>query len=156
MSQLEVKIVDLPPMRVASALGFGTEPEDQATKLLYAFAEERNIDMMSDEVQTFGFNNPNPTPGSPNYGYELWLRIGPDVEASKPIEIKEVPGNKYAVTRFTGLSNIGRVWRELAAWFEESCYMFPPNYCQCLEALLNRTEPDPEKWIFDLYFPITS
>jgi hypothetical protein len=52
--------------------------------------------------RTFGFNNPDPSPGSPNYGYEIWLGVGPDVEESPPIEIKQVVLGKYAVTRCVG------------------------------------------------------
>jgi len=84
----------------------------------------------------------------------MWLVVGPEVEAEEPIQIKDVPGAKYAVTRFTGLSNIGRVWRELVAWFEDSPYTRPPNWCTCLEEVVNPTETDPDKWVFDLYLPI--
>jgi effector-binding domain-containing protein len=154
MALQDVRIVDLPPMRVASALGFGKSPEDQAARMIYGFARSIGLDTKSEEYRTFGFNNPNPTPGSPNYGYEIWLPVGPDVHAKSPIQIKQVPGGKYAVTRFTGLSNIGRVWGELVAWFEDSPYTAPPNWCQCLEAPLSHGEPDPEKWVFDLYLPI--
>jgi effector-binding domain-containing protein len=156
MSLRDVRIVDLPAMRVASSLGFGREPEDQAWKQLLRFAANAGIDPKQKGFQTYGFNNPNPTPGSGNYGYEIWLPVGPDVEAKAPIEIKEIPGGKYAVTRFTGLSNIGRVWKELVAWFEDSPYSCPPNSSQCLEALQNPLETDPEKYVFDLYLPIAA
>ena len=154
MAQTDVRIVDLPPMRVASALGYGTEPENQAATMIAEFARSIGLNPGDEGYRTFGFNNPNPSPGSPNYGYEIWLVIGPDVQAEEPIMIKDVPGSKYAVARFTGLSNIGRVWRELVAWFEDSPYMRPPNWCTCLEEIINPTETDPEKWTFDLYLPI--
>lgn len=154
MALKDVRIVDLPDMRVASALGFGTEPEDQAFSILIAFAKRIGLEPGSPGYRTFGFDNPSPSPGSPNYGYEVWLPVGPDVEAEEPITIKEIPGSKYAVTRFTGLSNIGRVWGELVAWFEDSSYTCPPNWGKCLEEVINPTETDPEKWIFDLYLQI--
>jgi len=154
MTITDVRIVDLPPMRVASALGYGTEPEDQAGTMICEFARSIGLEPGRPGYRTFGFNNPNPAPGSPNYGYEMWLVVGPDVEAKPPIEIKEIPGSKYAVTRFTGLSNIGRVWRELVAWFEDSPYTRPPNWCRCLEEVVNPAETDPDKWTFDLYLPI--
>jgi effector-binding domain-containing protein len=156
MSQLEVRIVKLPPMRVASALGFGTQPENQAWKMIQTFAKANGIDLKSEGVQTYGFNNPNPTPGSENYGYEIWLPVGPDIEAQEPIELKDVTGGTYAVTRFTGLSNIGRVCKELVAWFEDSPYVWPPNCTQCLEGLLNPFQSDPEGFVFDLYLPISN
>ena len=156
MTQLDVRIVDLLPMRVASALGYGTHPEDLAWQKISGFAATLGLKPGNPDYRTFGFNNPNPTPGSPNYGYEIWLVVGPDIEAEPPIEIKEIPGAKYAVTRFTGISNIGRVWRELVTWFEDSPYTRPPNWCTCLEEILNPAETDPEKWSFDLYLPIAA
>jgi effector-binding domain-containing protein len=149
----EVRIVDLPPMRVASALGYGTEPENQAATMIVEFARKIGLEPGDPDYRTFGFNNPNPSPGSPNYGYEIWLVVGPDVEERPPIKIKDVPGSRYAVTRFTGLANIGRVWRELVAWFEDSPYTRPPNWCTCLEEVKNPAETDPDEWIFDLYLP---
>jgi AraC family transcriptional regulator len=155
MTLKDVRIVDLPPMRVASVLGYGTEPENQAANRIVKFARTIGLEPGDPGYRTFGFNNPNPTPASPNYGYEIWLVVGPHVEAEPPVEIKEIPGSKYAVTRFTGLSNIGRVWRELVAWFEDSPYMKPPNWCTCLEEVINPAETDPDKWTFDLYLPIS-
>ena len=154
MTLKEVRIADLPPMRVASALGYGTQPEDQAARLIVEFAKSIGLAPGDPGYRTFGFNNPDPSPGSPNYGYEIWLVIGSDVEAEEPITIKAVPGAKYAVTRIRALSNIGTAWRELVAWFEESPYTRPPNGCTCLVEIANPAETDPEKWIFDLYLPI--
>ena len=154
MTLRDVRIVKLPPMRVVSALGFGKEPETQAWTLIKDFAAQAGIDLAAEGTRTFGFDNPSPSPGSENYGYELWLPVGPEVEASEPLEIKEIPGGTYAVTRFTGLSNIGRVWKELVAWFEDSPYTCPSNCHQCLEEQHQPAERDPEKWTFDLYLPI--
>lgn len=154
MTLSDVRIVDLPPMRVASALGYGTQPENQAVEMIYRFARSRKIEPGSPGWRCFGFNNPNPSPGSPNYGYEIWLVVEPSITAEPPIEIKNIPGAKYAVTRFTGLSMIGTVWRELVAWFEDSPYTRPPNWSTCLEEIVNPLEQNPEKWDFDLYLPI--
>jgi DNA gyrase inhibitor GyrI len=154
MKLKDVRIVELPPMRVASALGYGEQPEDQAATMITQFARKIGLEPGSSDYRTFGFNNPNPTPGSPNYGYEIWLVIGPDIEAEEPITIKDVPGGQYAVIRFTGLSRIGEYWRALAAWFEDSPYSYPASCPPGLEEVVNPTETDPEKWTFDLYFPI--
>ena len=154
MALKDVRIVDLPDMRVASVLGFGANPEDQAASILIAFAKRIGLEPGSPGYRTFGFDNPRPTLGSPNYGYELWLPVGPDVEAADPITIKEIPGSMYAVSRITSLSNIGQGWAELVAWFEDSPYTRPPNWRMTLEELINPTETDHERWIFDLYLPI--
>lgn len=159
MREDDVRLVELPAMRVASALGYGTEPERQAAELIVGFAKAIGIKPGDPAYRTFGFNNPNPTPGSPHYGYEMWLVLDPTAPAPRMpegITIKQIPTSKYAVTRFTGLSNIGRTWRNLVAWFEDSPYTRPPNWFTCLEENTTPTEPDPERWVFDLFLPIAS
>jgi DNA gyrase inhibitor GyrI len=104
--------------------------------------------------RTFGFNNPDPSPGSTNYGYEIWLVVDPDVEALPSVEAKRVEAGKYAVTRCVGLARIGERWRALSAWVEESPYQRPAHGCRCLEEPLSPGEPDRAKWVFDLYLEI--
>ncbi len=152
MRELDVKIVEMGPMRVASAHGFGESPEALAWEKILAFAGAKGLD--TDEIRFFGFNNPNPSPGSPNYGYEQWMTVGPEVEAEGDIVIKEIPARRYAVTGFTGLENIGRVWQELVLWFEDSPYKKPPHWCECLEELLGGPAGPTETWVFNLYLPI--
>jgi len=153
----DVRITDLPAMRVASALGYGENPEDLAWQKISGFAAMLGLKPGNPGYRTFGFNNPDPSPGSPNYGYEIWLVLadGQDLpEVPEGITIKEIAPSSYAVTRFTGLSKIGQTWQELVAWFEDSPYTRPPNWSTCLEELTNPAETDPEKWVFDLYLPI--
>lgn len=152
MSDLEVRIVQMEPMRVASAHGFGTNPEEQAWNKILAFAEEKGID--TDEARFFGFNNPNPSPGSPNYGYEQWVTVGPDVKAEGEITIKEIPARQYAVTHCDGLDTITKDWQELVLWFENSPYKKPAHWCECLEELLSPPGAPFEEYNFDLYLPI--
>ena len=152
MREFEVRIVQMEPMRVASAHGFGTTPEEQAWGKILAFAEAKGIDPK--DARFFGFNNPNPSPGSPNYGYEQWITVGPDVRAEDEITIKEIPARQYAVARCEGLSTIGEVWRQLVLWFEDSPYKKPPHWSECLEELHTMPDVPPEDFVFDLYLPI--
>ena len=144
--------MQLEPMRVASALGFGTSPEPEAWSKILAFAAAKGID--TEEARFFGFNNPNPSPGSPNYGYEQWITVGPEVEAEGEITIKEIPARRYAVAHCEGLSTIGEVWRQLVLWFEDSAYRKPSHWCECLEELLTPPGTPYEEYVFDLYLPI--
>jgi len=154
MSDLEVKIVKLEPMRMASAYGFGSSPEEIASKKMNAFLKSRDLlDGYGTKRRHFGFNNPDPAKGSPNYGYEIWTEIETDVEPEGDIRIVEFGGGLYAVTRFENLENIGRVWKELVRWREGSKYK--PGHHQWLENLLNPRDTDPAKLVFDLYLPIT-
>jgi DNA gyrase inhibitor GyrI len=150
MSELDVRIVQLEPMRVATAHGFGTSPEEEAMNRIAAFMEAKGLAL--DDVRWFGFNNPDPTPGSPNYGYDVWITVSQDVEGEDKIEIKEFEGGLYAVTRFKDLNNIGQVWRQLVHWREDSPYM--QGHHQWLENLLTHPDTPCEEYEFDLYLPI--
>jgi DNA gyrase inhibitor GyrI len=151
---MEVRIVDLPPMRVVSALGYGKEPELQAWGLIESFARTHEIDLWSGAHRFFGFNNPNPSPGSPDYGYEQWMTLEEGIEPEAPLEVKAIPGGKYAVTTCEGLQNITETWREFVRWFEDSGYRWGPNCEECLEELKTPLGSPIEEWVFDLYLPI--
>jgi DNA gyrase inhibitor GyrI len=147
MNELEVQIVKLEAMRVASALGFGESPEHAAAEMMLAWAKAENL-----LPSTFGFNNPNPSPGSPNYGYEIWLPVGQEVKASGDIKIKEFSGGLYAVARCESLTVIGEVWQALVQWREGSKY--EEGHHQWLEKLLVSLDAPADKLVFDLYLPI--
>ena len=151
MGKNKVRIITLAPMRVASAHGFGPEPEGIAWDKTLAFVEEKGVKDV-EGTRYFGFNNPNPSPGSPNYGYEQWVTIAPDVETTADIEIKNFEGGLYAVLRCKGVENIGQTWQELMAWAENSSYQ--RSHHQWLEEVLT-PPPTPEKeFVLDLYMPI--
>jgi len=154
MSNLDVRIVKLEPMRMASAYGFGASPEGMAHKKMNTFLKVKNmLEGYGTKHRHFGFNNPNPSSGSPNYGYEIWVEVSLDLEPEGDIRIVDFCGGLYAVTRFQNLENIGRVWKELVRWREGSKYK--PAHHQWLENLHNPMETDPAKLIFDLYLPIS-
>ena len=152
MNELEVRIVELVPMRVASAHGFGASPESEAWETLLQWATEEGLLERPYWPRFFGFNNPDPTPASPNYGYEQWLTVDESVTGTDRVEIKEIPGGRYAVARFKGLEFIGRVWKELVAWVEESPYEI--GHQQCLEELLTPPDTPLNDYVFDLYLPV--
>jgi len=156
MSELDVRIIKLEPMRVASVLGFGESPEGQAWQKLEAWAKPKGLFEDPEKHCIFGFNNPDPSPGSPNYGYELWIMVGPDVEPEGEVRILNVPGAHYAVTRCKvpegELDNIGATWKKLAAWREDSKYKCGSH--QWLEQSVSLYSPGVG-FILDLYLPIT-
>lgn len=148
MADIEVRIVQLEPLRVACAHGFGREPEREAQEKIDAFIEEKGLT----DYRQFGFNNPSPSPGSPNYGYDIWVTVGPEVEGTDDVTIKSFSGGLYGVTRCEGLPNIGARWQALAAWREESRHR--PAHHQWLENLLVEPNVPEEDFVFDLYIPI--
>lgn len=151
MTEIDVKIVELKPMRMISAYGFGPEPEGIAWEKIMAFAEKNKIDLTDDKTTTYGFNNPNPSKGSPNYGYEIWLPVAENVLPEGDLRIVDFDGGLYAVTNFKGLENIGDVWIKLVKWAEDSKYQRAHH--QWLEELLTYNLP-PEEFVFNLYLPI--
>lgn len=153
MVQLNVRIETLPPMRVISAYGFGSEPEGIAARKMEAFLEKKGLlSGYGSTIPHYGFNNPSPSSGSPNYGYEIWAVVPPEITPEDDLQEVMFPGGLYAVTRFENLENIGRVWGALVRWRENSPYLHADH--QWLEHLLNPLERDPEKYIFELYLPI--
>jgi DNA gyrase inhibitor GyrI len=158
MNELNVRIVKLEPMRVASFHGFGTSPEHEAAKKLIAWAGPRGLLDARGNHRIFGFNNPCPSPGSPNYGYEFWITIEPHVKPEEAIEIKEIPEGLYAVARCEIHGNPGDIipatWERLGAWHEESIYGRSSH--ECLE---EHFSPCPftvsDNFVLDLYLPIT-
>jgi DNA gyrase inhibitor GyrI len=153
MSQINVRIVKLEPIRVASAYGFGPSPEMLAHKSMVGFLTEQGLlDGYGTIYRHFGFNNPSPSLGSPNYGYEIWVNVPDDIQPAGDIRIQHFGGGLYAVTRFKNLEKITPTWEALVHWRERSPYQ--PATHQWLENLINPLEPDPSKYIFELYLPV--
>ena len=152
MSEINVQIVKLEPMRIISAYGFGPQPEDIAWKKMFDFVEKHNLFKDGGFPDTFGFNNPNPSKGSPNYGYEIWLPVDKEVQPEGDLRILDFQGGLYAVTRFKDLKNIGDVWGQLVQWQQASKYQHGSH--QWLEHLLEGAGGQPEDFVFDLYLPI--
>jgi DNA gyrase inhibitor GyrI len=150
MNELQVRLVELEPLRCAGASGFGPEPEGPAWDALLKWAEP--IGLLSKPHRFFGYNHPDPSPGSPNYGYEQWITIEAAVHVEDPINIKEFPGGRYAVTRCEGVQNLHATWQKLVVWREASRYRTGQH--QWLEELITPPDEPWDKAQFDLYLPI--
>jgi DNA gyrase inhibitor GyrI len=150
----EITIIELEPMHVVSALGFGESPEGEAWDLILGYAADNELEPWSGETRFFGFNNPDPTPGSPNYGYEQWITVSDETAVSAPLEAKQFPGGKYAVLRLQGLDEIGDAWKELVAWVEDQSHEISASEYACLEELLTPLDQPQDSWKFNLYLGI--
>lgn len=153
MPDLTVRIVKLEPMTVASSRAFGESPEHQAWEQLRAWAEPKGLLDDPAKHPVFGFNNPNPSPESKEYGYEFWISVEPDEKQEGNIEIKEFPGGSYAVAscRLLGEPNVLDTWKQLWAWVQSSRYRWRET--QELEKLKNPMAPESEIEL-ELYLPI--
>lgn len=150
MAMQDVRIITLAAMRVASFHAFGSSPEHMAGAKLAAWAGPRGL--LDGSHRIFGFNNPNPSPGSPNYGYEFWLEIGPEVEADGEVEVKEFGGGRYGVLRCQGVANIEASWAALNAWRENAGYRMGRR--QWLEEHIGAFPAGDETLVLDLYIPL--
>jgi DNA gyrase inhibitor GyrI len=121
----KVEITTLPGMRVASAWALSNSPEEEAWKKLDAWARPLGLFDVAG-ARVFGFNNPNPSAGSPNYGYEFLVSVAPEVEPGKDIRIGELWGGKYAVMPAIVETDPGvdipAAWRRLDKWIAEHGY----------------------------------
>ena len=153
MPVLNVEIVSLEPMTVAYTCAFGESPEGQALKRLREWAEPKGLLDDLDEHPVFGFNNPSPTPGNNEYGYEFWIRVPSSEAAEGDIEVKDFPGGLYAVTRcqLAGEPNVFEAWRLLWEWVQSSEYHWRETHE--LEKLMNPSAPEGEIEL-ELYLPI--
>lgn len=152
MSELDVRIVKLEPMRVASAYGFGASPEEKAWDNLLTWARAKGF--LKEGARFFGFNNPNPSPGSPNYGYEQWMTVGPEVQPEGAVRIVDFYGGLYAVARCK-LPHIGEAWRQLVEWCEDSGHTWIMTI-QCLEESITPPDTPFDDVVMDLYLPIVA
>ena len=125
MKSEQVEVVELAPVRVASAWGFGTEPEGISWAKLEAWARPLGL-LDAPGARVFGFNNPNPSVGSPNYGYEFAVTVGEDVAPGPELRIGELKGGKYAVmparVETDPGTDIPAAWRRLDKWVAEHGY----------------------------------
>lgn len=151
MSELDVKIVKLEPIRVICFNGFGDGPEQEALGKLFAWAK-----MHGKNGRVFGYNNPNPAAGSPNYGYDAWMVVDGSAEADGEAQIIDFSGGLYAVTRCVVTKpweDIPGTWQKLVRWRENSRYREASH--QWLEEHIAPVgEAGEENFTLDLFLPI--
>ncbi len=153
MVGIDVRLVRLEPMRVAGVRAVSRTPERDAWQALRAWAGPRGLLNDPQAHPVFGFNNPNPSPGCGEYGYELWIRIEPDRPTEGEVVAKDFPGGLYAVTgcRLCGEIGVPQVWKRLWDWAQAGSHKW--RWTHELE-LLRIPEAAEEEMILDLYLPV--
>ena len=71
--QKTITLVRLTPQPVVRAYAFGPQPEDAACARMAAYLTATGLAADGQTHRLFGYNSPNPSAGSPNYGYEVVL-----------------------------------------------------------------------------------
>lgn len=158
MSESKIRIVKLEPFKAASFQAYGPQPETDAMAKLENWAKAKGFLDGADRHRIFGFNNPSPSTGSTNYGYELWLVVGPQVQPEEDVELIGFQGGLYAVLKWDGRGDpnetIPEAWKELAMWREMSPYQSASH--QWLEEHLGPDEGSDAGFCLDLYLPIAA
>ena len=155
MDELEVKIVKLPPMRIICINGFGEGPETQAWEKMIAWAKAKGLWNDGKPKRFFGYNNPDPAPGSPNYGYDVWMTVDESVQPDGDARLINFPGGLYAVAHCPVKNpgdDIFGTWKKLVAWMESSQYRHAHH--QWLEEHLSQVGELSTGFVLDLYLPI--
>ena len=163
IEDLFVQVVELEPMRVASVRAFSASPEVDAWKKLRAWAHPQGLLDDYNKHPVFGFNNPNPSPGQKEYGYEFWIRMGSLFKGEGDIEAKDYEGGLFAVTTCNPWeemqSDFGKKhgflesWKKLVDWVILSEKYEMDESRQCLEKAHDQDVPFKEL-VLDLYQPI--
>ena len=163
IEDLFVQVIELEPMRVASVRAFSAQPEADAWKKMRAWAEPQGLLEDYTKHPVFGFNNPDPSPGQKEYGYEFWIRIGAHFKGDGEIEAKDYDGGLFAVTTCKPWeemqSDFGKEhgflesWKKLVDWIILSEKYEMDKSRQCLEKADDPDAPFKEL-VLDLYQPI--
>ncbi|MHA2100713.1 MAG: AraC family transcriptional regulator [Candidatus Kariarchaeaceae archaeon] len=158
MKNFECKIVELDPMKVVSIRVISKTPEDDAWKKMKSWAEPLGLLNDLEKHPVYGFNNPNPTPGKEEYGYEFWIKIEPDMKIDENIETKQFEGGLFAVAPSKLIEDIDsdgilKTWKNLITWVNDNEEYEIVKNVPCLEKARN---PDVgmDELILDLYEPI--
>ncbi len=155
-NKIEVKIVHLEPMFVASFPAYGPEPENEGWERLVAWAKPLGLLDDPEKHRIFGFDTAGPSPSSPNRGYEFWIEVEPGFQPQDEVKIKSFSGGQYAVYRIPKVGNpwetIASSWKELVLWQEDSPYKM--GKAQCLEQKIGPVDQPMEEYPMDLYLAI--
>jgi DNA-binding transcriptional ArsR family regulator/DNA gyrase inhibitor GyrI len=161
MQENEFKVKKLNPMKVASIRIISTTPEVECWAKMESWAKEKGFLNDLREHPVYGFNNPLPKEGNPEYGYEFWMKVGEDTKSDDIVNIKDFSGGLFAVKRcdlgkemnsdFFKKNGFLESWSLLDSWVQNSKYK--PGDKQMLEKIINPGAPEDEV-ILDLYYPI--
>jgi DNA gyrase inhibitor GyrI/DNA-binding transcriptional ArsR family regulator len=158
---MQVRVVKLKPMRVASVRAMSRTPESDAWLKMRAWAEPRGLLENPEEHLVFGFNSPNPTPGKEEYGYEFWIAVSSDIEPEGDVTIKEFDGGLFAVTtcnlkeetesEFFREHGYLESYKNLKDWVKSSKYKLRKG--PCLERAHDPSASE-EELVLEIHMPI--
>ena len=151
--ELEVQFIRLQPMRVVSFQAISESPENEAWAKLREWAEPKGYFDDLEKNPIYGFNNPNPSPGKKEYGYEFWLVVNPDFKSDE-VEVKDVPESFNVVTRCNvedPVRDITEAWKKILEWIKKHKIKFAGR-CGIEKVIV--PSHSGEGFILDIYIPV--
>ena len=137
-------------MRVAYYRAFGKDAIEKAWEALKDFSIANKLGDQQN-VQYFGFYVSENILSSGN-GYEVWAKVGQDVQETEKVKIKNVPGGQYAVlSAGENSSDTYPVWKKLYRWVRVSEYK---NGIQSEMEEVIPVKANPSTFNTDLYLPV--
>jgi DNA gyrase inhibitor GyrI len=154
--KIEVKIIHLEPLTVASFPAYGPEPEDEAWARLVAWARPLGLLVDPEKHRIFGFDTAGTSLASQNRGYEFWIEVEPGFQPQGDVPLRAFSGGKYAVYRIRKVGNpwdtIPAAWKALVLWQEDSAHKM--GKAQCLEQHIGYADAPLADCPMDLYLSI--
>jgi DNA gyrase inhibitor GyrI len=148
----DVRIETVGPQHVAWVRAFSQRPEEDAWRILSAWARPAGLFDKPEEHPVFGFNNPSPTRGVREYGYEFWIGVERDALPPDGIGLKEFEGGLYAVMSCALGPEMPQCWMALVRWVQSSRFKWRRSVHE-LERLRNFAAA-PDEVLVDLCLPI--
>jgi len=152
-NELEVQFIRLMSMRVVSFHAISETPEDDAWKKLREWAEPLGYFEDLEKNPIYGFNNPNPTPGKKEYGYEFWLVVDSDFKSDEVV-IKDIPETFNVVTRChveVPERDIPDAWKKILEWIKKHKVKIAGK-CGLEKVII--PSHSGEGFILDIYIPV--
>ena len=142
---MNAESVELPEMTCARFHALSESPEEEAWRLLETWARPQGLLDEASGAKIFGFNNPDPSAGSPNYGYEFWITVEGEPAG---VEVVHFAGGTYIAAPFEkdDPRELPNAWKTLVDWAEESEHLLGTH--QWLEGISLKGMPNR------LYLPI--
>lgn len=155
LTDSDIRIIKLRPMKVAYYRAESTSPEQDAWKVMREWVKENSLEDLF-TTRYFGFNNPSPTQGNPVYGYEVWVTLGDNAPSETDvINFKTFEGGLYAVANTSGNGDdIPKAWDRLHNWVEQSQYCYGGHQCLEENLIVDDSSWGSEKFTLDLYYPL--
>lgn len=156
----DIKVLKkLEPMRVAYYCYYGKHPEDNAFAVMRDWINKTGLNINEKKIRIWGFDNPSPSEGQDEYGYEVCITIDEDMDVNDDkIQTKFLNGGFYAVIGVKTDENgeigyeIMKAWKRFNNWLMDSKYIYGGH--QWLEEHLGFDENLNNIGGVDLYMPI--